>query len=81
MIVRHLVLLNHVECCSKPILKWISPNLGLEVVLNIMGQYRPIYRASEYADISGFPSADEFREVVEYAENMGFFEHDLTVFS
>lgn len=81
MIVRHLVLPNHVECCSKPILKWISCNLGLEVVLNIMGQYRPVYRASEYADISGFPSADEFQEVVEYAENMGFFEHDLTVSS
>lgn len=54
MIVRHLVLPNHVECCSKPILKWISRNLGLEVVLNIMGQYRPVYRASEHADISGF---------------------------
>ncbi len=24
MIIRHLVLPNHVECCSKPLLKWIS---------------------------------------------------------
>ena len=28
MIIRHLVLPGHVECCSKPVLKWISENLG-----------------------------------------------------
>ena len=44
MIIRHLVLPDHVECCSKPILKWISKNLGNETVVNIMGQYRPVYR-------------------------------------
>ncbi len=37
MIIRHLVLPNHMECCSKPILNWISENLGLEVVLNYYG--------------------------------------------
>ncbi len=72
MIVRHLILPNHVECCSKPILKWISRNLGPEIVLNIMGQYRPVYRASEHAEISRFPFAKEVQDVVEYAENLGF---------
>nr|MDO8117509.1 4Fe-4S cluster-binding domain-containing protein [Candidatus Sigynarchaeota archaeon] len=40
LVIRHLVLPNHVECCSKPILTWISENLPCAMV-NIMGQYRP----------------------------------------
>lgn len=72
MIIRHLVLPNHVECCSKPIIKWISNNLGLDVVLNIMSQYKPAYKASEHSDISRLPTTDEVDEVVSYAETLGF---------
>jgi putative pyruvate formate lyase activating enzyme len=64
MIIGHLVLPNHVECCSKPIIKWISNNLGLDVVLNIMSQYKPVYKASELPDISRLPTMDEVDEVV-----------------
>jgi putative pyruvate formate lyase activating enzyme len=63
IIIRHLVLPNHVECCSKPIIKWISNNLGLDVVLNIMSQYKPFYKASEYHDISRLPTMDEVNEL------------------
>jgi len=72
MIIRHLVLPNHVECCSKPIIKWISNNLGLDVVLNIMSQYKPVYKASEHSDIFRLPTMDEVDEVVSYAETLGF---------
>ncbi len=72
MIIRHLVIPNHVECCSKPLIKWISENLGLDVVLNIMPQYRPVYKASEHKDISILPSTDEIREVKSFAEGLGF---------
>lgn len=72
MIIRHLILPNHVECCSKPIIKWISNNLGLDVVLNIMSQYKPAYKASEHSDISRLPTTDEVDEVVSYAETLGF---------
>lgn len=72
MIIRHLVLPNHVHCCSKPLLDWISQNLGLEVVLNIMGQYRPVYQASEYEDISRHLLYSELEEVVGYAQELGF---------
>ncbi len=64
MIIRHLVIPNHVECCSKPIIKWISDNFGLDVVLNIMSQYRPLYNASEHPEISGLPTMDEIQEVI-----------------
>lgn len=72
MIIRHLVLPNHIECCSKPLLKWISENLGLDVVLNIMGQYHPVYKAHEHEEISQLPISSEIRQVVGYAKDLGF---------
>lgn len=72
MIIRHLVLPNHVECCSKPIIKWISQNLGSDVILNIMGQYHPVYQAHEYEEISRLPLSSEVGEVVQYARELGF---------
>ncbi|HML04632.1 MAG TPA: radical SAM protein, partial [Methanobacterium sp.] len=71
MIIRHLVLPNHVECCSKPILKWISENLGNKTVVNIMGQYRPVYKANESPEIMRYPSRDELEETVNYAKSLG----------
>ena len=72
MIIRHLVIPNHVECCSKPLIKWISDNLGSEVILNIMSQYRPLYKAPEHPEISNLPTMDEIQEVISYAEALGF---------
>jgi len=67
MIVRHLVMPNHVECCSKPVVDWIASNLP-NAVVNIMAQYRPEYHAYEYDDISRSVSMDEFIQVKEYAD-------------
>ena len=72
IIIRHLVLPNHVECCSKPLLRWIYENLGPEVVLNIMGQYRPVFKAQEYEEISRTPTSSEIGEVIRYAQELGF---------
>jgi len=71
IIIRYLVLPNHVECCSKPILKWISENLGNETVVNIMGQYRPVYRADEFPEIMRYPSREEIEETTNYAKRIG----------
>ncbi len=71
MIIRHLVLPGHVECCSKPILKWIRDNLGKKTVVNIMGQYRPVYRAYKCKEITRYPSHSELEEVVKYARKLG----------
>ncbi len=72
IIIRHLVLPNHVECCSKPLLDWIYENLGSEVVLNIMGQYRPVYRAHEHEDVHRIPTSTEIGEVIGHAQDLGF---------
>ncbi len=72
MIIRHLILPNHIECCSKPLLNWIADNLGLDVVLNIMPQYRPTYNAFKHQDVSTLPTIDEINEVKSFAEGLGF---------
>jgi putative pyruvate formate lyase activating enzyme len=70
MIIRHLVLPGHIECCTKPILKWIKENVP-NVVVNVMPQYRPEYQAYKYDDIARHLSAEEFNEAIKYARNLG----------
>ena len=69
MIIRHLVMPNHVECCSKPIMDWISNNLP-NAIVNIMAQYRPEYKAYDFDEISNSVSIDEFLQVKEYADRL-----------
>jgi putative pyruvate formate lyase activating enzyme len=70
VIVRHLVLPNHFDCCSKPIMEYIANNLP-NAVVNIMAQYRPDYKAFEYRDIARIVLPDEVLQVKEYAEKLG----------
>ncbi|MCL5876955.1 MAG: radical SAM protein [Candidatus Bathyarchaeota archaeon] len=51
LLVRVLVLPGHLECCTKPILKWIADNLGLNTRVNLMFQYRPEWRANELTEL------------------------------
>ena len=51
MIIRHLVMPDHVECCSFPVLRWISENTP-QALVNIMGQYHPDYRAYEHDEMN-----------------------------
>jgi putative pyruvate formate lyase activating enzyme len=70
VIVRHLVLPNHVECCSIPILNWISENLP-NALVNVMDQYRPMHRAFEHDEISKGLKAGEYERVRDHAESLG----------
>jgi len=74
MIIRHLVLPNHFDCCTAPILKWISENLD-GVKVNVMSQYRPEHWARDYDDISRPLRMSEYRDALELAEELGL---DLT---
>ena len=66
-LIRHLVMPNHLECCTKPILKWISENLGKEVRVNVMFQYRPEYRADRYPEIARRLNYEEMQRAAELA--------------
>jgi putative pyruvate formate lyase activating enzyme len=72
IIIRHLVLPNHSECCSKPILRWIADNLGTDIYVNIMAQYRPCYRADDFEDISSSLPNEQYHGVLDYAKELGF---------
>ena len=73
VIIRHLVMPNHVECCSKPVIKWVAKNLP-NALVNIMPQYRPEYKAYEYDDISQPISREEFLTVKMYAKTLALHE-------
>lgn len=70
VMVRHLVMPNHVECCSKPVLRWIAENIPNSLV-NVMDQYRPVHRAFEHKDIGRGLKASEFDEAHSFAKEIG----------
>ncbi|KSW12310.1 pyruvate formate lyase-activating protein [Pyrodictium occultum] len=76
MIIRHLVLPSHVECCSIPVLRWIAENLPRDrVLVNIMDQYRPEHLVARYPrrwpEIARTPTREEIERVYEYARRLG----------
>jgi len=71
LIIRHLVLPGGLECCTKPVLKWIADNLGGMVRTNVMDQYRPEAKAHEYPEISRRLTRDEFEEALKIAREVG----------
>jgi putative pyruvate formate lyase activating enzyme len=74
MIIRHLVMPNHRDCCSKPIMRWIADHIPSAAV-NIMGQYRPAYKAYEYQDVARPVHIEEVLEVKNCACQLGI--HDI----
>ena len=38
--IRHLVMPNHVECCTYPVIDWVAENMP-EIQINVMDQYHP----------------------------------------
>lgn len=71
MIIRHLVLPNHFDCCTKPVFDYISQNCE-DVLVNVMGQYRPDYNVlknlEQYSDISHPLEPKELQKAFDYAE-------------
>jgi putative pyruvate formate lyase activating enzyme len=52
LIVRHLQLPTHFECCTASVLRWLAAELP-DVSLNLMhGQYRPARLAYRYPEIN-----------------------------
>jgi putative pyruvate formate lyase activating enzyme len=49
MIIRHLVLPNHLECCTRPVLKWIAEN-ATRALVNVMDQYHPEHLVLKYPE-------------------------------
>ncbi len=73
-IIRHLVMPEHIECCSKTIITWVKDELE-KPLMNIMGQYRPEYlvqrKRDEYQEIARMPTREEMNKAQEFAEERG----------
>jgi putative pyruvate formate lyase activating enzyme len=68
LIIRILVLPNHLECCTKPIINWIAENLGVETRVNIMFQYRPEWRAYEISELRRRLTREEMDKALHFAK-------------
>jgi putative pyruvate formate lyase activating enzyme len=64
LIIRILVLPNHLECCTKPIVDWIAQNLGTETRVNLMFQYRPEWKAFEVPELGRKLTRDEMHRAI-----------------
>jgi len=71
LIIRVLVLPNHLECCTKPIMNWIAENLGTGTRVNIMFQYRPEWRAYEIPELRRRLTRDEMERAIKLAKEAG----------
>ena len=76
--VRHLVMPNHVACCSYPVLEWIAAHMP-DVPVNVMDQYRPenfcdprsaSYQA-RHAEVARRPRRDEVESTYARARALG----------
>ena len=71
LLIRVLVLPNHLECCTKPILNWIAEKLGVKTRINLMFQYRPEWRAHEIPELHRRLTKSEMKKAVQFAKKVG----------
>ncbi|MFO0944673.1 MAG: 4Fe-4S cluster-binding domain-containing protein [Planctomycetota bacterium] len=68
LIVRHLVMPGHLDCCTRPVVEWMSSHLP-EVKFSLRGGFIPAWNAKNTPGLQGYLSADEYRIASQYAES------------
>lgn len=70
LIIRHLVLPGHVDCCLAPIADWASENLP-DVPFNLMFQYTPFFEALDDPALCRSLLPEEERRALEIVASRG----------
>ena len=70
VIVRHLMLPGHLDCCTLPVLDWLAGHMP-DAIVNIMAQFRPEHRADEHPDLRTRLSRFDYIRAVEHARRIG----------
>jgi len=70
LLIRHLVLPNRIAG-SKQCFEFISRELSKNTMVNVMAQYYPTYKASQYSEINRRITTQEYREALEELEKQG----------
>lgn len=71
LIIRHLVLPNHIEN-SLNVLKMIAEECGTDVFVSLMSQYFPVYKALGNSKINRTLTSTEYNRVCESLDELGF---------
>jgi putative pyruvate formate lyase activating enzyme len=74
--IRHLVMPNRVGG-TKGVIDWIAANLPKDTYVNLMSQYRPMYKAFDYPQIARGLTREEYAETVKWAKEAGLTNLDL----
>ncbi|HEX9710820.1 MAG TPA: radical SAM protein [Candidatus Thermoplasmatota archaeon] len=78
MVIRHLVMPGHVECCTKPVLDWVAAEAP-EALVNVMDQYHPDYACDpgsaafnpRFAPLARRPTSQEVLDAYAHARRLG----------
>jgi putative pyruvate formate lyase activating enzyme len=70
LLVRHLVLPYNLAG-TEAIMQFIANEISKDTYVNIMAQYRPMYRAYDYPMLSRMITSQEYREAINIAKNLG----------
>ena len=76
LMIRHLVMPNEVSG-TKGVIEWIAKNLPKDTYLNLMSQYRPMYKAHDYPEISRRLTRKEYADAVKWAREAGLTNLDI----
>ena len=70
LLIRHLVLPNDLAG-SERVLKFIAEEISTNSYVNVMSQYRPAGRASQYEELNRYITRDEFDKAIAIANRLG----------
>lgn len=70
ILLRHLVLPGHLECCTKPIAEWVAKNTPY-IRFNLMFQYRPCYLAMKYPELARRLTLEEEARAIDIVREAG----------
>ena len=70
LLIRHLILPENLSQTDE-FVKWTVQNLGADTHVNIMGQYRPMFRASEFPPLDRRVTRTEFDQAMRWARAAG----------
>ena len=71
LLVRHLLMPGHLECCTRPALEWLRANVPGATV-NLMTGYHPFSLKGASGAMSSQLTAQELKRSVDLFESMGF---------
>ncbi len=73
LIIRHLVLPNHIDNSIK-VLKYIAKEISTSVHISLMSQYYPTKNVANHPDLGRTLSTDEYKKVINQMKSLGFYK-------